>query len=94
MNPIEHEIEKISDAVIEMMELVRTQLERCKESFMNNDKDLADQIIAAWQREALDTTAVEILLSGTRNFVNFVSFRRMLSKIDGVLPGGRCDRWL
>jgi hypothetical protein len=47
-------------------------------------EDLADQIIAAWQREALDTTAVEILLSGTRNFVNFVSFRRMLSKIDGV----------
>jgi hypothetical protein len=47
-------------------------------------EDLASQIIAAWQREDLELTTVEILLHGTRNFVNFVSFRRMLSNINGV----------
>lgn len=45
MNPIEVEIDKINDSVIEMIKLVKIQLQRSKEAFMNLDKDLASQII-------------------------------------------------
>lgn len=44
MNPIEPEIEKIGDAVIEMIELVKQQLSRSKDAFLNLDKELASQI--------------------------------------------------
>ncbi len=45
MNPIEVEIEKINDAVLEMIELVKAQLSRSRDSFMNSDEELAHQII-------------------------------------------------
>ncbi len=47
-------------------------------------EDLASELVAAWQREDLETVTVEILLNGTHNLANFVMFRRMLTQIDGV----------
>lgn len=47
-------------------------------------EDLAQRIIAAWQREAKEAFTVKIYLDGTRNLVNFVMFRRMLTKISNV----------
>ena len=47
-------------------------------------EDLAQQIIAAWQKEAKEAFTVMIYLDGTRNLANFVMFRRMLTKIPNV----------
>lgn len=45
MNPIQYEIDKIAESMIELIKLVKAQLERSKDSFINNDKDIADEII-------------------------------------------------
>ena len=47
-------------------------------------EDLAQQIIAAWQKEAKDAFTVKVYLDGTRNLANFVMFRRMLTKLSNV----------
>jgi hypothetical protein len=47
-------------------------------------EDLAQQIIAAWQKEAKEAFTVKIYLDGTRNLANFVMFRRMLTKLSNV----------
>ena len=47
-------------------------------------EDLAQQIIAAWQKEAKEAFTVKVYLDGTRNLANFVMFRRMLTKLSNV----------
>ena len=47
-------------------------------------EDLAQQIVAAWQKEAKEAFIVKVYLDGTRNLANFVMFRRMLAKLSNV----------
>ena len=47
-------------------------------------EELAGQMAAAWQKKGVAAGKVEIQLTGTRNLVNFVQFRRMLTSLSGV----------
>ncbi len=47
-------------------------------------EDIAQQVIAAWQKEAKEAFTVKVYLDGTRNLANFVMFRRMLAKLSNV----------
>jgi len=47
-------------------------------------EELANQVAAAWQQEALKADRIEIELTGTRNLANFVQFRRSVGEISGV----------
>lgn len=46
--------------------------------------DLSSQIIASLEKVSQDASRVEIFLEGTSNLANFVMFRRMLKKVQGV----------
>jgi len=47
-------------------------------------KELASQIADVWQKEAEESSMVEIMLERTGNLANFVKFRTMLNNMPGV----------
>jgi len=47
-------------------------------------QDLAAQIISLWKKEQSASAGLEIVVGGTRNLADFVTFRRTVSDIAGV----------
>jgi len=47
-------------------------------------KDLSLQILEEWQKEIKKLVNIELAVSGTSNFANFVQFRKTLNDISGV----------
>jgi len=47
-------------------------------------QDLTGQIISRWKREQSASVDLEIVVGGTRNLTDFVTFRRTISDIEGV----------
>ena len=47
-------------------------------------KDIAVEIASAWADRSRDQKMVEIVVQGTSELINFVQFRKILGKIDGV----------
>ena len=47
-------------------------------------QDLATQIIAHWKRELASSADLDVVVGGTRNLANFVTFRRIVNGIEGV----------
>ncbi len=47
-------------------------------------QDLTGQIISRWKREQSASVDLEIVVGGTRNLADFVTFRRTISDIEGV----------
>ena len=47
-------------------------------------KDLSLQILDEWQKEIKKLVNIELAVSGTSNFANFVQFRKTLNDISGV----------
>lgn len=47
-------------------------------------QDLTTQIIANWKRELASSADLDVVVGGTRNLANFVTFRRIVNGIEGV----------
>jgi hypothetical protein len=47
-------------------------------------QDLITQIIAQWKREQASSADLEVVVGGTRNLADFVTFRRIVNDIEGV----------
>ncbi len=47
-------------------------------------QDLATQIIANWKRALASSADLDVVVGGTRNLANFVTFRRIVNGIEGV----------
>lgn len=47
-------------------------------------QDLTEQIISLWKNEQSASADLEIVVGGTRNLADFVTFRRTISNIEGV----------